>query len=122
MPWEYNFAVENHFGDRSMDKNVWHLSRRDEYPLHTPPALFIMNHFGDASSAGAQFEGMTHASAKRNDKNHIMLKVGQTYQDCKLKGRPGRLPNFISVDLFEFGENRGVRGACEEVNAMWKTE
>jgi hypothetical protein len=105
-----------------MDKNVWHLSRRDEYPLHTPPSIFFMNHYADDSGAGAQFEGMTHASAKRNKKDEIMLKVMQTYQDCKIKGRPGRLPNFISVDLFEFGENGGVRGACEAVNDMWKTE
>jgi hypothetical protein len=120
LPYLWDYAVENHYGDDSLDRNTWATNRFKSSPLtDTRRHLFVLNHFPTWSvrAAGGWLgpqDPMGVPSLFHSRVNDAAA-IKEHIDACR--DSSGRWPNFIAVDFFELGANGGPAAACRYVNA-----
>lgn len=111
VPDLYQYAVENDYGDKGLAPGC--RPRSDSRPLNdTSRALFAMNYFVDWAVAHAVW--YPGAYGTQNDYFNIIAKVNE----CAAVAT--RLPNFLSVDFFQRGDNGGPKAAVAAVDGRWR--
>ena len=114
LPYVWQWCVENDYGTASSNGKC--NNRAGSNPItQNPPALFIANYNSDFSANRAnELDGEPfYIFNDYNDFNKIMGIV----EGCW--GLRSRLPNFLAVDWYEFGNNGGPKKAVQEVNTRW---
>ncbi|KAI9002155.1 PLC-like phosphodiesterase [Hyaloraphidium curvatum] len=118
LPYEYWYACENNFGNKSLDPNTWAESRWETAPLAGGNFLFICNRFPDADAT--PLENVHRNGAKRNDSNAVFDMAVDISKKLEAKGIPNRFPNFLNVDMLNHGTNGGVGEAVRRINTeLW---
>ncbi|RMF82470.1 MAG: hypothetical protein D6737_01655, partial [Chloroflexi bacterium] len=111
LPYFWNFAVENFFGDKGLfDETKWIESRPESSQLtdSTKP-LMLLNYFPTFDL----LSGVLPDTGRYDSINNYYRILTQTY-DCFRVSE--RLPNFISFDYFERGKNGGPVRAVYKIN------
>lgn len=101
MPYEYWYAAENNFGDKSLKPETWAESRWETAPIAGGNFLFICNRFPDMDTT--PLEGMHHNGARRNDSTAVFEMVNDITTKIAAKGVNARYPNFIAADMINVG-------------------
>lgn len=116
FPWVWQYVVENPYGTDSLTSGC--KARTGSEPIcDSSISLFIMNHqldfsqnyYTDAARIITVYDGV-------NDFYKIMTTAGTCSKICT---DFERLPNFLSVDHYQIGDNGGPRKALEFLNYRW---
>ncbi|MEY2450164.1 MAG: hypothetical protein QOH79_3640 [Acidimicrobiaceae bacterium] len=113
LPFVWDWTVENDYGDASANGKCQ--ARPGSRALaNNPPALFIANYNTTFSVNSPDLDGGPYYPFDSyNDFTNIMGIVDGCW------GLVNRLPNFLAVDWYDFGDNGGPRQAVAEINARW---
>jgi hypothetical protein len=121
LPYQWDFATENNYGDESMDPDNWAEPRAESAPLDDPTkALFIMNHFPDM---GDVLDSDTITTELLNDLLKKLIGSAQTdnslsslqSQIAACLANAGRYPNFIAVNFVDV-DNGDLNRCVQRLN------